>query len=347
MADENKSEKPTEYKKKKSREQGQVLKSIELSALLLLLPACVLLKGALADLPMAMPSYLLTVEQVFAASNMALLDRAWLMCLPLLQWLLLFFSLMLVAAVVIGLLQVGLVFSPKTLSFKGERVNPVAGFKRIYSRSPFELLKMCLKLTIFLLGFLYCAYHDAPQVALQVSQAAGMADALKATAGFVYHPFLFFVAALLSLAVADYLYNRRKHFKQLMMSRHEVKEENKMREGDPEIKSKRKKYMREIIENSNVVKRVKDSDFVLVNPDHIAILLRYVPSDMLAPEVIGKARGQLVEQVKAEARRCRTPIVRDVKLARAMYRMTSTGSAIQPEFYEPVAGIYNRSGVEE
>ena len=86
----------------------------------------------------------------------------------------------------------------------------------------------------------------------------------------------------------------------------------------------------------------------MVNPDHIAILLRYVASDMSAPEVLGKAKGQLVERIKAEARRCRTPIIKDVELARAMYRLSTAGSAIRPEFYEPVAGIYNnRAGVEE
>jgi flagellar biosynthetic protein FlhB len=110
------------------------------------------------------------------------------------------------------------------------------------------------------------------------------------------------------------------------MSKHEVKEEQGLAEGDPQIKMRFKRAHREVAKR-RMLTEVKRADVVLTNPTHYAVALRYRPEEMVAPRVVAKGAGELAAKIKDEARRAGVPIVERRALARALFRSVPLGGA--------------------
>jgi flagellar biosynthesis protein FlhB len=144
------------------------------------------------------------------------------------------------------------------------------------------------------------------------------------------------VAALL-VGVGDYLLVRRRHLRRLRMTREEVRRETKETEGDPTHRAERQRLHRELLEQ-RMVAEVRKADFVVVNPDHIAVALRYDRDGDAAPVVVARGERLLAERIKAVAREAGVPIFRDVALARSL-RELPEGEEIPAALYEAVAEI--------
>jgi flagellar biosynthetic protein FlhB len=144
--------------------------------------------------------------------------------------------------------------------------------------------------------------------------------------------------ALGALGALDYLWQRRRHEQSLKMSRHEVKEEQKETEGDPQTRMRFRRAHREVAKR-RMLAEVRRADVVLTNPIHVAVALRYRADEMLAPRVVAKGAGELAAKIKDEARRAGVPIVERRALARALFRSVALGAEIPPALYRAVAEI--------
>ena len=141
----------------------------------------------------------------------------------------------------------------------------------------------------------------------------------------------------LALGLADYLFVCRRHRRGLMMTREEVKRESKESEGDPSHRAERQRLHRELMEQ-RMVAEVRKADFVVVNPDHIAVALRYDRDGDAAPVVVASGERLLAERIKQVAREAGVPIFRDVTLARSL-RGLPEGEEIPAALYEAVAEV--------
>jgi flagellar biosynthesis protein FlhB len=141
----------------------------------------------------------------------------------------------------------------------------------------------------------------------------------------------------LAIGVADFLIARRQHLRRLRMTREEVKRETKESEGDPSHRAERQRLHRELTEQ-RMLDDVRKADFVVINPDHIAVALRYDRDGDAAPVVVARGERLLAEQIKQIAREAGVPVFRDVTLARSL-RDLPEGDEIPPALYEAVAEI--------
>jgi flagellar biosynthetic protein FlhB len=232
--------------------------------------------------------------------------------------------------------QVGLKPSPQALAPKLSKLNPLPGLKRMVgARSLWSGCKELLKLGL-LGGF---AYHSISGFIPHLLSAGGLTltGAVSGVAGAALS-FLRWTAVLgLALAAADYAMERRHLAKELRMSLQEVKDEHKQADGDPQMKGMiRERQMR--MSRNRMMADVATADVVLVNPTHVAVALKYDP-DSGAPRVVAKGSGAIATKIRERAHEHRVPLVKDVPLARAVFRACEVGDEIPPELYAAIARV--------
>jgi flagellar biosynthesis protein FlhB len=143
--------------------------------------------------------------------------------------------------------------------------------------------------------------------------------------------------ALAVIAVLDYLQSRRRHTKQLMMSPDEIKREMREQEGDPQVRSRRRRRMRELGRRRLIV--VEKADVVLVNPTKYAVALRYSEREDRAPRVLAKGRRAVAAHIRELARRAGVPILERPPLTRLIYKLVPEGREIPALLYQAVAEV--------
>ena len=233
--------------------------------------------------------------------------------------------------------QTRLLVTGESLKPKFSRLNPLQGFKRLFSmRSVVELIKNLIKITILLiLIFRYfqgATLDFARFLDMEISQACGILfdDILTLI--------LQVVIAFTALAGADYLYQWWDYERQLKMSKQEVKEEYKQTEGDPQVKGKIKQIQRQRAQQ-RMMQQVPGADVVIRNPTHVAVALRYKPDKDDAPVVVAKGLDELALRIVSVAEENGVAIVENVPLARSLYADAELDRMIPMEFYGPVAEV--------
>ena len=238
-------------------------------------------------------------------------------------------------AIVVNLAQVGLKPSFKRLKPQFSRLNVFKGVKRMVSpQAWWELFKSILKVTVLALvawptvsalahtlgsegGSLFYIAHGAADKALTLIRNVS--------------------AAGLVIAGADYIVQRRRITKDLMMTKHEVLEELKQHEGDPRLRQAIRSRQQAISRN-RMISMVATADVVVVNPTHYAVALKY-DSARGAPEVIAKGADHLAARIRLQATKATVPIVHEPTLARALYKAVPVGGRIPVQLYEAVAHL--------
>ena len=234
-------------------------------------------------------------------------------------------------------LQVGPVFSPKRIAPKGSRLSPGEGFKRVFSvDNIFEMAKSLLKTA--LLGSLVWLIlrHYLPDI-LEVP-AAGMSAYIGLDRRLILVLGASVVGLFAFISVADRLYQNYSHRKKLRMSKSDVKREQKEDQGDPHLRSQRKRLQRQW-SNQNPRQAAREATAVVVNPTHIAIAIFYEPETTAAPIVTAKGEGNLALLMRREAEEAGVPIVRDIPLARALNYQSEEDDYIPEQFFDAVAEI--------
>jgi flagellar biosynthesis protein FlhB len=236
----------------------------------------------------------------------------------------------------VGLLQTRGLLALGAIKPDLARLSPVAGLKRAFGgQAALAVGKGLLK--VVLVGVL--AWVTVRPVLGGVTALAGAAPgrflgALGTLAGRLAGRV---ALVALALGVADYLFAFRRHHRGLRMTRQEVKRESKESEGDPSHRAERQRLHRELSEQ-RMVAEVRKADFVVVNPDHIAVALRYDREGDAAPVVIACGERLVAERIKEVARQAGVPIFRDVTLARSL-RDLPEGEEIPAALYEAVAEV--------
>lgn len=242
-------------------------------------------------------------------------------------------------AIVASFIQTGPVFSFKPLEPRLERINPVSGFQRFFSlrlliealKSLFKLLLLSLVVGSFFLSMwpsVLSSVGTLPNGQLRFVSAWGTALLLR------------LCAALLVIGLLDWLLVRAQFSRKMRMSRREMKEEVRRREGDPHIRARIRELQRENLKQSLSLGRIPEADVLLTNPDHVAVALQYVRGRMSAPHIIAKGGGLWVERMRSIARLQGIPIVERRPLARHLYKHGMIDRPVPPDSFVDVARLY-------
>jgi flagellar biosynthetic protein FlhB len=338
--EQDRSEQATTYKVSKAREKGMVPRSAEVNTAFAVAAFLAFLSfwaGSSARRFGAMAVTLLQNAHAFALGSVASFNGQRVSLLDTLATIGPLLGLLVVAALSSAMLQFGLIFTAQPLKPDWQRLNPMEGFKRIFSkRALFETIKNVLKLILFS-GVLYLILIGLLNGFLGLSFMPA-----KSYGPYLLHvaarTVLYLLMALIVVAVIDMLFARREYARKLMMSRREIKDEVKHREGDPKIKARIRELQNELRKKSLALKNVPGADVLITNPTHIAIALSYRHGEMPAPQIVAKGTGELVEAMKDLARRHGVPIVENRPLARALYRYKLL-STVPEAHYAAVARI--------
>ncbi len=233
--------------------------------------------------------------------------------------------------------QFGFLNATEALSPKWSRINPVEGFKRIFSLQALaELLKGLLKMGIVAWVIWETVMSEWETLASMGSVSAWAMGSEMARG--ILNIALRAGMVLAGLAVLDFLYQRWEHERSLRMTKDEVKEEFRQREGDPKIRARIRQRQREMARR-RMMAQVPKADVVITNPEHLAVALQYQKNSMAAPTVVAKGAGYLAEKIKEVAKKHSVEIVENKPLAQALYKMVEVGSQIPVELYRAVAEI--------
>lgn len=333
-------EKPTPRRLQQAREEGQVARSQELANAFTLLASFLTLSIIFENIIDSMARQMrasfslssipeLTIESVFTLLMERLFNMA-----SLLAPLLLATALV---GLLIGFLQVGFLFLPKLMLPKLSRINPLSGFKRLFSlRSLLELAKSMAKISVIALISYFQLRSAWPLLLITIQQ--GLEPALLLIVKTISRVAVSILTFLVVLGVADFAYQKYEHMKSLRMTKYEVKQEYKEQEGDPQIKSKRRQKQLQMSLN-RMIKALQEADVVITNPTHIAVALKYDIDTMDAPVVVAKGEGYMALRIIEKAREFGIEIVENKPLARALNSSSEIGQEIPVDLYQAVAEV--------
>ena len=234
----------------------------------------------------------------------------------------------------------GINFAPKAAAFKGSKINPLKGLKRIFSvKGLVELGKSVLKVVLLVGLAALIIYLMLPQL-LQISHGS-----LKSALEVMYYAFPFLIGTLLTalaiIAAIDYFWQRHVHVQQLKMTKQELKDENKQTEGSPEVKAKIRRMQmeksRESGKQREALDNVSNATAVITNPTHFAVALKYNPGEVGAPTILAMGQGIIAQQIIERANEHKVTVFRSPLLARALYFTGEIGQEISDRLYNAVA----------
>lgn len=242
-----------------------------------------------------------------------------------------------VAAIAATFLQTKFLVAGEALKPKFNRINPIQGFKRLFSlRSVIDALKGILKIAILLI-IIYLSLKDIfleSSKYLYTDVSTISAYLLDIAMGMIVRIAIAFTA----LAAMDFLYQWWDYERQMKMTKEEVKEEFKQLEGDPKVKGKIKEVQRKMAQ-SRMMQQVPQADVVIRNPTHFAVALRYKPEEDAAPIVLAKGQDELALRIVKVAEENKIAVIENVPLARTLYAETELNQAIPPALYGAVAEV--------
>ncbi len=340
MADDDtgeKTEQPTARRRQEAREEGRVAHSQDLTAALSLLAAVLLIKALGPGMFEAMLDLTRALGERPAVNADELLPWIRQVGLATAQMTIPFMALLVVVTVAVIAAQSGVLLTWKKLALKPERLNPVSGFKRLFSGESVVRLILGLLKTGVVAGIAYVTIVGRIETVLSTGglHAGGL---FSLSTDLLFDLALRMGLALLILGLVDYLYQRWKHEKKLRMTKQEVRDELKKMEGDPLIKQRRRR-MQSQLALQRVNAEVPRSDVVVTNPTHYAVALRYDEAAMTAPRVVAKGKDFLAHRIRELAQQHGVPVVQRPPLARALYSGVEVGGEVPPEFYRAVAEL--------
>ena len=342
MADDSdleKSEQPTDSKLKKAKEKGQIPRSRELTSLIILLVGIMLfwIMGThfVSKLKTIIQQAMLVAHRtdddkqiIFNLIN--LLTAGFWTILPI-------FAGLVIVAIIAPLSVGGLLFSLQSIKPNLGKLNPISGFKRLFSLRIFsELFKSILKVVLIAFAAALFLIHQFPNMLALPSMYLN--NALSQVMQLLIYASLLIVLALIPMVGFDIFYQIWSNLKKLKMSKQEVKDEFKEQEGNPQIKG-RIRQMQQAIARRRMMKDVPKANVIVTNPTHYAVALQYDEKTMSAPKILAKGTDNIASRIKQIAQEHQIPQLEAPPLARALYRHGEIGKSIPAELYAAVAQI--------
>jgi flagellar biosynthetic protein FlhB len=343
MAYEGRTEKATPKKREDERKKGNIFQSREVVTVFTLAAIALLLK-AIAPLYFdyikqtvhyyfgrAPEDSVLTINETRTIFNDVLI-RVLILTLPLAV-------VASVSAVLATFAQTRMNISREPIKFKISRVSIINGFRGLFSvKSAVELVKSIIKVSVIS----YILYQKISSNINTILKMIG-SDILEAVywiAGTVISIILNICVVLFVFSIFDYLYQWWEYERRIRMTRQEVKDEYKQSEGDPLVRGRIRERQRSIA-NIRMMARVPTADFVVTNPTHYAVAIKYDPDSEShkAPVVVAKGRGYVALKIISIAEENRVTVTQNPVLARALYKSVRVGGEIPPKFYQAVAEI--------
>lgn len=334
------SQEPTPHRRQQAREEGQVVKSQDLESAILLFGAILILfyfggsavtyfaeltRGHLGG-----EAWLSIDRDDVTARWMNLTWELGKILLPML-------GLLLATALAANLGQIGFLWLPQKLALDISRLDPIKGFGRLFSMSGYVRLGFGLfKVLVVASVAIYSLWDKFDEIL-----ALGSLE-LQQSALFIVETTLWtclkIAAALLTLALGDYAYQKWRHERELRMSPQQIREEMRNQQGDPQIIARRKVIQRQLVLN-RLITAVPKADVVITNPTELAVAIQYDMDKMAAPIVVAKGAGVVAQRIRRLALENNIAIVEKKELARVLYKEVDINRPIPLEQYAAVAEI--------
>ncbi len=335
-----KTEQPTPKRLKEARDKGQIARSRELNTMAVTLigaAAVYALGGGVVQgvIDIMTANLAIAREDVLTTNGMVqhLSVAAAGMLGSLIPWMLIITTVATLAPMALG----GWSFSLQALQFKGDRINPIAGLKRLFAlRGLMELVKALAKfllvgtVAVLVLQWLADEFIGLSQEPLM--------EALAHSAWLMAICFVLFSAALILIAAVDVPFQVWDHMKKLRMTRQEIKDELKETEGRPEVRGKVRALQQEFSQR-RMLEDIPIASVVVTNPTHYAVALRYEADEMGAPKVVAKGIDHLALKIREIATEHGVPVFEAPPLARALYSSAEIGDEINEKLYVSVAQV--------
>lgn len=343
MADENddeKTEEPSQYRIDEARKKGDVAQSKELSSVLLLTGSLLTLIICAMFVYEQFTEY---IDWVYRQDFRNVYSKEkFLEVITHTMWTLVkcvapSFGASLCLGVLSQFVQVGFLYSPEILTADIERINPLKGFGRIFSKKAIvEAIKGIFKF-IVVIAITYSVMKDNIGSFLgflhsDAGQSLAFGKYLMVKLGFSI------LLGLGVIALADFGWEKWSYRKKMMMTKQEAKEEAKEKDGNPEVKNKIRQIQRQMAQK-RMMDDVKKADVIVTNPTHISVALKYDGQTMVAPSVTAKGADHLALRIREIAKENDIPIVENIMLARTLYKTVKVGHGVPRTLYKAVAEI--------
>jgi len=338
--DSQKTEEPTPKRLEDARRKGQVASSREVNHWFIILAGAVsfmaLAPGMSNRIIRAIsrfvtePDLIITSPAGIGLALKGMLGEVLLAVLPVIM-------LLVIAAILAGVVQSGLVFSGERIKPELSKISIAKGAKRLFSlKSVAEFVKSVLKLIVVggVVTLLFIPIFEDLSSITTMPIAATM-TLLQSLA---VRLFIGVLAVMSVIAIIDFIYQRFEHIKSMRMSRQEIKDELKQTEGDPQVRA-RLRQIRTERARRRMMAAVPEADVVITNPTHFAVALKYDPQEMSAPRLVAKGADAVAERIREVARDHNVPLVENPPLARSLFASVDLEQEIPTEHYKAVAEI--------
>ena len=338
--DAEKTEDPTPKRREEAREEGQVPESQELNTALTLLFSFVILFFVMPSIVKEIMQFITKVYTQYFGMKFTIVTIHNL-SMEIMIFILKLISPIFIMVMVVGLLstilQIGFLFSPKIIQPEFSKLNPIQGFKQMFSKKTFvELIKSVSKI-VLVVGIAFITIRPVVSEFLLLIYSH-LKKVINLLGGLSFRLGMRVSLVFIVVGIMDLFYQRWQHEQDLKMSKKEVEDERKQTEGNPEVKQQRKQKQQEMAQQ-RMMQDVPEADVVITNPTHFAIAIKFDLESMEAPVVVAKGQDDLAQRIKEVAQEHEIEIVEEKPLARALYRMVEIGEEIPAELYQAVAEI--------
>ena len=340
----DKTEEPTQKRLEKAAEDGQIASSKELFVFTTLAMGFLLYYAILFVLPRLLIEWgsffqfggtKFLFDEITRLSSMAfsfILINSTLFSIPL------FLVVIATQAAMSGKIN----FAPGAMKFKGSKINPLAGLKRMFSKkSLVELFKAIFKVVLLLVGGAFILYLGLPR--LITSESATLWNAMTRMHDAFFALMVTFLLILAALALVDVLWQNHQHTEQLKMTLQEVKDESKETEGNPEVKAKIRRMQMTVaaraVKQREALADVPDATAIITNPTHFAVALKYEVGTPGAPRILAMGRGFMAAEIIERGTDAGITIFRNPLLARALFFAGEIGDEIPEQLFSAVAAV--------
>lgn len=341
MADEDKQFEASQQKLQRARKEGQVVKSKDFSTALSMLIMFVAIFKLAPFMWTQIAGLFVKLYEQIPNKTLDNIGLPFILTTTLVPTILILGPILFLAwliAIMGDIIQVGPLFTTTPLSPKLDKLNPTNYFKNLMSvKTLFELIKNIVK--VVLLGYIGWIIYKA-HFPLMLGLVA-MDNTFSIINEFGKMLFDFVMKAsmcFLVISAADYMVTRMKFLKDQKMSFKEVKDEYKNSEGDPHVKAALRQRRAQMLQKG-MMDAVEEADFVVTNPTHVAVALKYIAEEMESPRVVAKGTELFAKKIIDIAKNHNVPVIENPPVARALFRMVDLNKEVPPELYKAVAEI--------
>lgn len=344
MADEQedgeKTEDPSQHRIDEFRKKGDVASSRELTSVLVLAACLMTLSLSIVFVFEQMTAYIewlytLDISAAFGPTALHTITTRTFMVAAKCAAPVLFVALC--VGVLAQVAQIGILYSPDVLELNFDRVNPLNGLKKLFSKQAlFEAIKGVFKFAV-ILAVVYAYLKDDIAryngfMHLEISQSFFHAKDLLMKISFAI------LMAWGVIAVLDFAWQKFTYKQKLMQTKQQLKQESKEQDGNPEVKQRIRQIQRDMA-RKRMINDVKTADVIITNPTHISIVLKYDSETMVSPLIIGKGQDHLAMKIREIAKEHNVPIVENVLLARTLYKTVKVGHPVPRNMYKAIAEV--------